>query len=330
MPVFKIKHITNYRYESLARDSANQIILFPIKDEYQKVIQHDLNISGTPDVDIFIDYYGNEVGVFTQSEPHTQLKIYSKIYVETIPRPLPVDDIFINEQWAMLDNLSQEVEFLDYLKQGSFEGSETLKILSMGMRNNEDTPYKIAVKFCSYVFTHFEYIKGVTTVESTVEEILGLKAGVCQDFAHILTTMLRYMGIPSRYVSGYICPNKDGMRGEGATHAWAEAYLPEYGWLGLDPTNNCIANEKHVRLAVGRDFSDCSPVKGVYKGSLGHILEVNVSVGYDTDEDNFESDISVQQKEVNYSKPVTATRPLKNSYQQYMDAVMQQQQQQQQ
>jgi transglutaminase-like putative cysteine protease len=329
MPIFKIKHITNYKYESPVRDSANQITLFPIKDDFQKVIKHDLNISNSPDVDIFIDYYGNEVGIFTQSEPHNQLKIFSKIYVETIPRQLPQDDIFVNEQWQILENIQYEVEYLDYLKQRYFEGSELLLKTAMELKSKDDTPYKIAVKFCDYVFKHFDYIKGVTTVDTTLEEILRINAGVCQDFAHILTTMLRFMKIPARYVSGYICPNKDGMRGEGATHAWAEAYIPEYGWLGLDPTNNCIANEKHVRLAVGRSFSDCSPVKGVYKGEMGHVLEVNVSVGYGDDDDSFETDTYFQPKEINYSKPTT-NQPLKNSYQRYMDAITQQQQQQQQ
>src|SRR5207248_9977980 len=110
-----------------------------------------------------------------------------------------------------------------------------------------------------------------------------LTAGVCQDFADILMVMLRLLKIPARYVSGYRCTNSSTMRGEGATHAWAEAYIPDYGWLGIDPTNNCIANETHVRLAVGRNFSDCSPVKGVFKGASDHNLEVSVAVGYEDD-----------------------------------------------
>jgi len=88
-------------------------------------------------------------------------------------------------------------------------------------------------------------------------------------------------GVPAKYVSGYICPNKNGMRGEGATHAWVEVFIPSYGWLGLDPTNNCIANETYVRLAYGRSFNDCSPVKGVYKGPSDHELTVQVIVSYD-------------------------------------------------
>ncbi|TDQ06332.1 transglutaminase family protein [Pedobacter metabolipauper] len=329
MPIFKIKHITNYKYDSPVRDSANQIILFPIKDDYQKVIKHDLNISNGPDVDIFIDYYGNEVGIFTQTERHTQLKIFSKIYVETISKPLPQDDgIFKKDQWKTLDDIKHEVPYIDYLKHTYFEEADMLLQITKDLRTEEDTPYKTAVKFCQYVFNHFEYIKGVTTVDSTLDEIIRLRAGVCQDFAHILTTMLRFTKIPARYVSGYICPNKDGMRGEGATHAWAEAYIPDYGWLGLDPTNNCIANENHVRLAVGRDFSDCSPVKGVFKGASGHIMEVNVSVGHD-DED-LETENYVQPKEVNYSKSTVPSQTIKNSFQRHMDAIIQQQQQQQQ
>jgi transglutaminase-like putative cysteine protease len=96
--------------------------------------------------------------------------------------------------------------------------------------------------------------------------------------------MLRLVGIPARYVSGYICPKGQELRGEGATHAWVEAYVPYHGWLGFDPTNNCIASDRHVRLAVGRSFTDCTPVKGTYKGSSEHKLEVSVTIdnGLDT------------------------------------------------
>src|SRR5688500_18069413 len=113
MPVFTIKHVTNYQYESPVRNSANQIILYPVKDDYQKVIRHELNISGNPPVDVFKDYYGNEVGTFTQVEPHSQLKILSKICVETIAKPLPQDDMFIREQWHILQDVQYDVTFSD-------------------------------------------------------------------------------------------------------------------------------------------------------------------------------------------------------------------------
>jgi transglutaminase-like putative cysteine protease len=112
-----------------------------------------------------------------------------------------------------------------------------------------------------------------------VDELWSLQAGVCQDFAHLLLYMLRLMGIPGRYISGYICPGNREWRGEGATHAWAEAWLPDTGWVGIDPTNKCLAGERHVRLATGRSFSDCTPVKGTYKGAIDHKLEVTVKFG---------------------------------------------------
>jgi transglutaminase-like putative cysteine protease len=321
MPEFEIQHITRYIYEGPVRDSANQIILFPIKDEYQDVIKQELHITGNPVVDTHIDYYGNEVGSFTYSEPHTMLIINSRVTVNTKHRPYPVNDIFPSQQWQYLASLKYVVPYIDFLKQEYFEGLDELEKVVESLRAPEDTPYQVALRFCEYVYKNFEYIKGVTTVETTLDEIWKLKAGVCQDFAHILMEMLRLVQIPARYVSGYICTTKNGFRGEGATHAWAEAYIPDYGWLGIDPTNNYIANETHIRLAVGRNFSDCSPVKGVYKGAWGHTLEVSVSVD---DENTLAGEyIPVLEPQTETKAPAT-TFP-KNSYQRYMEMVQQQQ-----
>jgi transglutaminase-like putative cysteine protease len=325
MPEFKIQHLTRYTYPGPVRDSANQIILFPIKDDYQEVTKQEINITGNPEVDIYVDYYGNETGSFTYSQPHRLMEINSKIWVTTHHRELPGNDIFPSQQWEDLKQLQYKVPYIDFLKQEYFDGLNELKALVEGAKMPDDTPYQVALHFCNYVFTHFEYIKGVTTVETGPDEIWKLKAGVCQDFAHILTLMLRLVNIPARYVSGYICPNKNGMRGEGATHAWAEAFIPGYGWLGIDPTNNCIANETHVRLAVGRNFTDCSPVKGIYKGAVEHHLEVIVNVGYG------DQDLPAVEKE-NAGPPAfhTVNSVSKNSYQRYLEAMMEQQQQQQQ
>ncbi len=328
MPVFKIKHITRYKYDAPVHNSANQIMLFPLKDDYQKVVRHALNISNHPEVEMFHDYYNNEVGTFTQHEAHSELLISSEITVETSARPLPADRLPAPDQWLLLDELQYDMMFLDYLKQEVFEGAASLQQTALDLKQVMDTPLATAIRFCEYVFTHFDYIKGVTTVNSTLDEILELKAGVCQDFAHLLTALLRFSRIPARYVSGYICPNKNGMRGEGATHAWAEAWIPEYGWLGIDPTNNCIVGEQHVKLAVGRNFSDCSPVKGVYSGESGHTLDVSVSVGYDDGES--EADAPQFPAAEQAGPPVsTYAQPVKNSYRQHLEEIMQMQQQQQ-
>lgn len=316
MPKFTVHHITTYYYDTFVYDGANQIMLFPIKDAYQEVIEQQLKISGDPSVDIFTDYYGNEVGTFTHPGAHNQLKIESITEVYVKKRTLPEPDIFHQTQWETLKRLSQQLPYINFLKQENFDAkAEILEAINLAQKETK-SPFEVAIYLCGYIYDHFKYRKGITTVETTVDEIWELKSGVCQDFAHILLVMLRYMGIPARYVSGYICPNKNGMRGEGATHAWVEAYMPDYGWMGLDPTNNCVVDDTHVRLAVGRNFVDCSPVKGTYKGSSKHTLEVKVSVAYENDQTP-----SLEQTQ---GELITQQTPA-NSYRRFME--MQQQQQ---
>lgn len=325
MPQFSIHHVTKYSYEVPVRDSANQIILFPIKDEYQAVLKQQLTITGDPAVDIYKDYYGNEVGSFTYAETHQELVIESRVEVVTKSRELPQDDMPKEEQWEQLQGLRYQAPFIDFLKQEPFAAVDEMKQLTHLEQVLDVSPFAAAQKLNEYVYEQFRYIKGVTNVETTCDEIWKLKAGVCQDFAHILLVMLRFISIPARYVSGYICPNHNGMRGEGATHAWVEAYIPNYGWLGLDPTNNCIVNDLHVRLAVGRNFSDCSPVKGTYKGTSNHTLEVGVSVSYE------DGNVQDEAPAVLTAQPVSnnGQEGSDNSWRRYMEMIQQQQQQQQ-
>jgi transglutaminase-like putative cysteine protease len=281
MATFLIRHITKYAYSSAAGYSANQIMLYPIKDEWQKVTQHILTITNEPMVAMHQDYFGNRIGTFTLIEPHNELVIDSSISVITSPRIKPEIKQTTKEQWKELSKMAAILPYADYLKIDVFDSKKALQQMIEAHNPTQFNPYQVARYLCKEVFEQCSYIKGVTTVETTLDEIWNLKQGVCQDFAHLLLALLRMVNIPARYVSGYICPNNTGLRGDGATHAWVEAYLPFYGWLGFDPTNNCIANEKHVRLAVGRDFSDCSPVKGTYRGGANHSLEVQVAVQYD-------------------------------------------------
>jgi len=323
MPEFNIKHITRYTYEALVKDSVNHIILYPKESEYQKVLKHDLKISGKPRVDTFTDYYGNQIGFFTYSERHKELEIYSELTVTTTAKEPPTDSMFGDMEWDEFRILRHQVPYIDYLKWEAFDGLPELKEITGTYL--ETTPYQTALHFCQFVYEKFNYIQGVTTVQTKLDEIWQLRAGVCQDFAHILSQMLRMANIPAKYVSGYICPNKNGIRGEGATHAWVEAYIPSYGWLGLDPTNNCIANETYVILAYGRSFTDCSPVKGVYKGPSKHKLAVQVIVGYD----NGETDLHEPIAEMVNPEPEPVILQ-GNSYRRNLELMQQIQQQQQQ
>jgi transglutaminase-like putative cysteine protease len=316
MSKFKIRHVTKYSYEVPVRDSANQIMLYPINDTFQEVVQSQIVVTGDPIVEIYQDYFGNQVGTFTHASPHNELVIDASLVVITTPKELPVDSASVEEQLNELRQLKYQTQFIDFLKQEHFVLlPEAIKIVD-DIKNNGGTPLVMIKQFCSFVFEHFTYKKGITSIESTLDEVWTLKSGVCQDFAHILLVMVRLLDVPARYVSGYICPNKTGMRGEGATHAWVEAYIPFYGWLGIDPTNNCIVNESHVRLAVGKNFSDCSPVKGTYRGTSEHTLEVAVSVSYE-DGQTIESVGEIAEPE-----PITSFS--KNSYRRNQEMQMQQ------
>ncbi len=193
-----------------------------------------------------------------------------------------------------------------------------------GITNYDEKPLKNALVLSEYVYNNFTYKKGVTNIETPIEEIWQLKAGVCQDFAHMLLNLLRIAGIPARYISGYVCPKDTGVRGEGATHAWVEAYIPFYGWLGLDPTNNCIVTDGHVRIALGRNFNDCTPVKGTYKGSGEHTLEVTVNI-----ESNRPRKTVEPSTLPNFNYVVKNSEAPVNSYRHFLDIQQQQQQQQQ-
>jgi transglutaminase-like putative cysteine protease len=316
MPKFKIRHITKYSYEVPVRESANQVILYPVKDIHQEVLHHHILVSGDVPIETHYDYFGNKVGTFTHSKPHKDLVIDSQVIVVTKPRELPNDTVSSEKQWEELSKIRTQFQFIDFLKHETFEESDEIaQVVDIG-RTKIRTPLATASHLCSYVFDSFTYKKGITTVESTFDEVWKIKTGVCQDFAHVLVFLLQMVDIPARYVSGYICSGKAGMRGEGATHAWVEAYIPFFGWLGFDPTNNCVVNDNHVRLAVGRNFSDCSPVKGTYRGTSEHTLEVAVSVSY---EDGHIQDAA---NEIVEHEPITSFS--RNSYRRNQEIQMQQ------
>src|ERR1700679_2496853 len=216
MPRFNIHHITKYTYEGPVSDGANQIVLYPVKDEFQEVLSQELTITGEPLIEVYEDYYGNEIGSFTQAEPHSILVIDSRVEVITKPKP-PIDDSTEKDaQWALMEQLRWQVPYIDFLKQEQF--ASVTEILESICPDNarSSTPLAAAELLRTYVYDNFKYIQGVTSVETTLDEVWNLKAGVCKDFADILLVLLRQIQIQARYVSGYVCPNKNGMRGEGA------------------------------------------------------------------------------------------------------------------
>jgi len=300
MSVYKIIHITRYQYEKPVSESVNEIRVFPYFSPEQEILQHDLTISNQPDVQVYRDYWDNRVGLFSIIEPHDELEIESKLLIRvtrsSAVEPKPESD-FIHLRGEVQHNL----QLIELIKPDQISNQDEISKI-VDLFYDEHKPVADVVSACSrYIFQHFTYSKGITTIETTVDEILEHKSGVCQDFAHVLLQVLRTMEIPCRYVSGYICPHKNGMRGEGATHAWVETWIPGYGWAGIDPTNNIWVTNTHVKLAVGRNFTDCSVMKGTFKGPARQALYVYVSVGYE-DGMTFEETNQVQMEK---QKPAT-------------------------
>ena len=283
MPLFTIHHITKYTYDRPVRESTNQIKIFPYAHPGQELQNQKLVITGDPSVNLFADYWGNTVGWFVVNEAHKELIIDSKLIVN-VKSSNTINPVALSKfsDWEILRGaVSSDMKTLDLATPESIQAKMELSAMVQDLRHSRDTPAMFIQRCSEYIFETFEYKKGITTIETTVDEILEHKSGVCQDFAHVLLEMLRSISIPSRYVSGYICPNQDGVRGAGATHAWVEVYLPSTGWVGIDPTNNTWVSDQHVVLAVGRHFNDCSPVKGTFKGPANQALSVFVSVGYE-------------------------------------------------
>lgn len=280
MPVFKIHHITRYQYEKPVTESVNEIRIFPYQCNTQEVLQHDLVITDQPEILLFQDYWGNKAGLFSLIHSHKQLIIESKLIVRTtLPSQLQVNfhSSFSDLQQESATNLL----LLELMHPDRIEKQSFIDTICKEVNHSSKSVASVVERSSEFIFNHFKYTKGITNIETTVDEILEHKGGVCQDFAHLLLQILRSLNIPCRYVSGYICPNKNGMRGEGATHAWVEAWIPQFGWAGIDPTNNVWVTNTHVKLAAGINFTDCSPVKGTFKGPSRQELFVLVNVGYE-------------------------------------------------
>jgi transglutaminase-like putative cysteine protease len=279
MPVFKIHHITQYSYDRPVRESVNEIRIYPFPDAQMEVLMHELFITDEPDLHVFSDYWNNKTAIFNLKEPHTELMIESRLLVRTTAMgQLPHFN-------ATREDLEREVagslKLLELTRPDQISSQSEIDDIVLKINQPWKSVAAIVQECSQYIYQYFKYIKGITDIETTVDEILQHKSGVCQDFAHVMLQVLRTLGIPSRYVSGYICPNKNGMRGEGATHAWVEAWLPAQGWAGIDPTNNVWVTNTHIPLAVGRNFGECSPVLGTFKGPARQQLTVYVSVGYE-------------------------------------------------
>jgi transglutaminase-like putative cysteine protease len=280
---YSVTHLTLYQYSEPITDSVMEIRMQPRSDGNQRCVRFELEISPESRVIDFRDYLGNNISTFDIPAPHKRLAIKADAVVEV--RPLPVlPDSLPAVIWDRIDVAVQEDrELYDMLLPGHYARPTALlnrfsQELSWSRRAD---PLTLLRELNSAIYRSFTYNQHVTRVDSPIDIALENRQGVCQDFTHIMLALCRSIGIPARYVSGYLYHRRDDQLErsvQDASHAWVEAWLPDLGWIGFDPTNNRLAAERHIRVSVANDYADASPSRGVFKGKADTALEVRVKV----------------------------------------------------
>ena len=261
----EIVHSTRYHYSGAIAETVMEVRLRPMDGAGQRCIEFALELSSGIKPRTYTDGYGNNVHYFNLVRPHTSLSILSRSVVETGLRvdADPGDELV--HDFLRFRSPVNDVE-------GVRELARTHPVADPASSESvEQALDELTRSICR----DFAYDRTATNVYSAVDDVLALRAGVCQDFAHLFIAVARAMGVPARYVSGYIhIPTEKGSAV--ASHAWAEAWVPGKGWLGYDATRPVRVTENHVRLAVGRDYSDAAPTRGVYVGSASGTMRVTV------------------------------------------------------
>lgn len=271
----RIVHETGYTYESPVVESYNEARMTPRSDARQNVIASRVETSPATRAYRYTDYWGTLVTAFDLHAPHTELAVTATSVVETAD-PLPPVRGATWEDLAdedVRDRFAEMLEFTGYVGHDP-ELAEAAADLRRGL-----DPVEAVLAAGSWVREQLTYQPGVTGVQTSALESWHTRTGVCQDFVHLTLLLLREMGIPARYVSGYLLPREDTDVREtvqGESHAWVEAWTG--GWWGYDPTNDLEIGNRHVWVAVGRDYADVPPLKGIFSGQASSTLNVSVDM----------------------------------------------------
>ncbi|WP_333890529.1 transglutaminase family protein [Mycolicibacterium gadium] len=271
----RVVHSTGYAYKSPVTASFNEARLTPRSDARQNVILNRVETVPATRSYRYVDYWGTAVTAFDLHAPHTELEVTSSSVVETNRGAMPKDDA----SWEDLSSAGAIDRFDEVLGPTHYT-PESKRIARVGQRIIKDhDPREAVVAAANWVHSELEYVPGTTGVHSSGLDAHREGKGVCQDFAHLTLILLRSMGIPARYVSGYLHPNKTAKIDDtidGQSHAWVQAWTG--GWWNYDPTNDAEINEQYISVGVGRDYSDVSPLKGIYSGEGSTDLDVVVEI----------------------------------------------------
>ncbi len=286
--IYRIVHTTAYQYSEPASLSQNELYLLPRETATQHLQQSRLAITPNPQYQHRrTDYFGNIAQVFMVQHPHDELSVTATSTVETSPPAVPQPEA--TPPWESVVQQLRHRDQPDLLNALQFIFASPLVSIPPEVNSFAQSSFTPgapvlagALDLIRRIYTEFAYDKSATSVDTSVDQVLASRKGVCQDFAHLTIACLRALGLAARYVSGYLetqpPPGKPKLVGADASHAWLALYIPDTGWVDLDPTNNLLPGENHITLAWGRDYGDVTPVKGVVMGGGTHTLSVQVDV----------------------------------------------------
>ena len=279
---YAIRHLTRYRYNRPVWQSMMEVRMHPVSEASQRCFTFRLQVNPRARIFTFQDHLGNQVHHFDLPQHHRELSIVADSLVNLEPTPMP--QALPAEAWSDLGRLIEEGDHWPMLMPSHYARNspkldELMRDLGVEQAEGRD-PLTLVQDISGGIHRAFAYVRKSTAVNSPIEASLNSRQGVCQDFAHIMIAAVRRHHIPCRYVSGYLYHGEEhkDRSADGATHAWVEALMPGFGWVGFDPTNDLMAGLRHIRTAVGRDYADVPPTFGTMKGRAETELQVRVRV----------------------------------------------------
>jgi transglutaminase-like putative cysteine protease len=284
---FRITHRTLYRYAGAASESFMEARLTPATDGGQRLLTRQLVTTPSANVHSYTDYFGNAVDTFSIVQRHRELLLETCSEVETLAYAPPKVALDISISEARQLYRADKLKLFEFLMPSpAIPMSAAINTLANELFKPSASLQHALLNLNAWIKKNFRYAPGTTQIDTPVATALKQRAGVCQDFAQVMIAVLRSAEIPARYVTGYIetetqrkaseAQRAPELIGASESHAWVEAYLPGGFWWALDPTNDCIAGERHVKIAVGRDYLDSTPTRGVFKGT--HTEKLSVAV----------------------------------------------------
>jgi transglutaminase-like putative cysteine protease len=274
----RIQHRTTFTYAGKAHDSFNEVRLRPVTEANQRCSDFKLIVTPGSSPRAYDDFYGNTVHYFEIADDHSKLIIEAISRVDTVPNalrpPVPrvsAEELEANSERELLADFMTDCHYVPLEVEIWREAQDALAAGRSDVWND-------VRRLGEHIYRRFAYRPNTTGITTRASDVLKLRMGVCQDFAHVHLGMCRSLGIPARYVSGYFLNTTRRPREIEASHAWIEAWIPGHGWAAFDPTHDRPADDRYVKVAVGRDYADISPVNGTYRGAATRSLRVSVSV----------------------------------------------------